>query len=135
METKVKILIVDDDVEMLRLLQDVLVREGYAVSLAQDGSEALIKLRDEPYDFIILDNVMPGLNGLELLPGMKVLQPDAHVILITAFGDRETALGAMGKGATAYLAKPFGMSVLTQMIKKTLEQKIRPGTGDRRLET
>lgn len=120
---EIKILVIEDDAEMLRLLQDVLVREGYLVSLARDGSEALVKLREEQYDFIILDNVMPGLKGMEILPGLKLMQPEAAVILITAFGDRETYHEAIGKGATAYLAKPFGMSVLIQMIRKALEQK------------
>lgn len=121
---RVKILVVDDDVEMLRLLEDVLAREGYSVSLAENSSEALIKLNEEQYDFIILDDRMPGLNGLEVLPGIKLVQPRVAVILTTAFGGRETYQEAIGKGAMAYLAKPFGMSVLTQMIRKALEQRV-----------
>ncbi len=121
-----KILVVDDDPEMRRLLEDVLSREGYTVFQAENGSEALLKLRERSYDVIILDKIMTGLSGLEILPGIKVVQPEARVILITAFGDRETYLEALGKGATAYLAKPFGMSVLVQMVKKALEQKTCP---------
>lgn len=121
-----KILIVDDDQEMRQLLEDVLTREGYTVSCAKNGSEALLRLREESYDVIILDKIMTDLSGLEILPGMKLVQPEAQVILITAFGDRETYLEAIGKGATAYLAKPFGMSVLIQMVKKALEQKTCP---------
>jgi len=121
-----KILVVDDDPEMRRLLEDVLTREGYAVFQAENGSEALLKLRERSYDVIILDKIMAGLSGLEILPGMKMVQPEARVILITAFGDRETSLEALGKGATAYLAKPFGMSVLVQMVKKALEQRTCP---------
>lgn len=120
-----KVLVVDDDQEMRRLLEDVLTREGFLVIQAKDGSEALLRLREESYDVIILDKIMTDLSGLEILPGMKLVQPEAQVILITAFGDRETYLEALGKGATAYLAKPFGMSVLVQMVKQALEQKSR----------
>lgn len=125
-----KILVVDDDPEMRQLLEDVLTREGYVVFHAKNGSEALLRLREESYDVIILDKIMTDLSGLEILPGIKLVQPEAQVILITAFGDRETYLEAIGKGATAYLAKPFGMSVLIQMVKQAIEQKI---GGERRL--
>ncbi|MBI2884030.1 MAG: response regulator [Candidatus Methylomirabilis oxyfera] len=119
-----KVLVVDDDQEMRRLLEDVLSREGFRISQAASGSEALIEIRGTPYDVIVLDKIMTDMSGLEILPEIKHLQPEAQVILITAFGDRETGVEAIGKGATAYLAKPFGISVLVQMVKKAIEQKI-----------
>jgi DNA-binding NtrC family response regulator len=119
-----KILIVDDDQEMRRLLEDVLIREGFQVTQARNGSEALLKIQEVSYQVIVLDKIMPGQSGLDILPEIKRLQPEAQVILITAFGDRETGVEAIGKGATAYLAKPFGISVLVQMVKKAIEQKI-----------
>jgi DNA-binding NtrC family response regulator len=118
-----KILVVDDDQEMRRLLEDVLIREEFRVTQAANGSEALVEIRGTPYDVIVLDKIMTDMSGLDILPEIKRLQPEAQVILITAFGDRETCVEAMGKGATAYLAKPFGMSVLVQMVKKAIEQK------------
>jgi len=122
-----KILVVDDDEEMRRLLDDVLTREGFHVYQAANGSEALLKVQEESYQVIVLDKIMTDLSGIEILPEIKRLQPEAQVILITAFGDRETCVEAMGKGATAYLAKPFGMSVLVRMVKKAIEQKIGDG--------
>lgn len=119
-----KILVVDDDQEMRRLLEDILTREGFHVTQAANGSEALRAIQEASYQVIILDKIMTDLSGIEILPEIKRLRPEAQVILITAFGDRETCVEAMGKGATAYLAKPFGMSVLVQMVKKALEQKI-----------
>jgi DNA-binding NtrC family response regulator len=119
-----KILVVDDDQEMRRLLEDVLIREGFHVTQAANGSEALLKVREVSYQVIVLDKIMTDLSGLEILPEIKQFQPEAQVILITAFGDRETGMEAIGKGATAYLAKPFGISVLVQMVKKAIEQKI-----------
>lgn len=122
-----KILVVDDDQEMRRLLEDVLTREGCLVMQATNGSEALVEIRATPYDVIILDKIMTDMSGLEILPEVKRLQPEAQVILITAFGDRETCVEAMSKGATAYLAKPFGMSVLVQMVKKAYKLKTAGG--------
>ncbi len=119
-----KILVVDDDQEMRRLLEDVLTREGFHVTQAGNGSEALLKIQEVSYQVIVLDKIMPDQSGLDILPEIKRLQPEAQVILITAFGDRETGVEAIGKGATAYLAKPFGISVLVQMVKKAIEQKI-----------
>lgn len=119
-----KILVVDDDQEMRRLLEDVLTREGFHVTQAANGSEALLKIQEVSYQVIVLDKIMTDLSGLDILPEIKRLRPGAQVILITAFADRETCVEAMGKGATAYLAKPFGMSVLVQMVKKAIEQKI-----------
>jgi len=119
-----KVLVVDDDQEMRRLLDDILTREGFHVTQAANGSEALRKVQEASYQVIVLDKIMTDLSGIEILPDIRRLQPEAHVILITAFGDRETCVEAMGKGATAYLAKPFGMSVLVQMVKKAIEQKI-----------
>ena len=118
-----KILVVDDDQEMRRLLEDVLTKEGFHVTQAANGSEALLKVREVSFQVIVLDKIMADLSGLEILPEIKQLQPEAQVILITAFGDRETGVEAIGKGATAYLAKPFGISVLVQMVKKAIEQK------------
>ncbi len=117
------ILVVDDDQEMRRLLEDVLTREGFHVTQAANGSEALLKIQEVSYQVVVLDKIMTDLSGLEILPAIKRLRPEAQVILITAFGDRETSVEAMGKGAIAYLAKPFGMSVLVQMVKKAIEQK------------
>lgn len=119
-----KILIVDDDQEMRRLLEDVLIREGFQVTQAKNGSEALLKIQEASYQVIVLDKIMPDQSGLDILPEIRRLQPEAQVILITAFGDRETGVEAIGKGATAYLAKPSGISVLVQMVKKAIEQKI-----------
>src|SRR5574337_19013 len=121
---KHKILVVDDDQEMRQLLEDVLAREGFLVTQAVDGADAILRLRNDSYDVIVLDKIMTNQSGLEVLPEIKRLQPEAQIILITAFGDRETYIEAMGKGATAYLAKPFGMSVLVQIVKQAIEQKM-----------
>ncbi|MCZ7625278.1 MAG: response regulator [Candidatus Methylomirabilis sp.] len=93
-----KILVIDDDQEMRRLLEDILTREGFHVTQAANGSEALRTIQEASYQVIILDKIMTDLSGIEILPEIKRLRPEAQVILITAFGDRETCVEAMGEG-------------------------------------
>lgn len=120
---RAKILVVDDDEEMRCLLEDVLVQEGYHVTQARDGPDALLKLRNQKYDLVIIDKNMPGLSGLEILPGIKMMDPQAIVVFITAFGDVDTYLEAMSRGAYDYLNKPLRMSVLKSVIGKALREK------------
>lgn len=115
-----RLLVVDDDTEMRALLADVLSGEGYVVAEAANGAEALIRLRAEPFAAIVLDKNMPGLSGLDLLPGLRTICPDMPVILITAFGDVASYVDAMEKGAFAYVFKPFRMEELL----KTLERAV-----------
>ncbi len=122
----VRLLVVDDDPEMRALLADVLVDTGYAVVEAANGAEALIRLRSESFAAIVMDKNMPGLSGLDLLPGLRTICPETPVILITAFGDVATYLDAMEKGAFAYLFKPFRMDELVQALERALPSPPRP---------
>ncbi|HSC70091.1 MAG TPA: response regulator [Candidatus Methylomirabilis sp.] len=115
-----RILVVEDDAEMRALLADVLRENGNEVVEASNGAEALIRLRAEPFAAIVLDKNMPGLSGLDLLPGMRTLCPDTPVIMITAFGDIATYVDAVEKGASAYLFKPFRMEELLQALRHAL---------------
>jgi DNA-binding NtrC family response regulator len=115
-----RILVVDDDAEMRALLADVLREEGNEVVEASNGAEALLRLRAEPFAAIVLDKNMPGLSGLDLLPGMRTICPEIPVIMITAFGDVATYVDAVEKGASAYLFKPFRMEELLQALRQAL---------------
>jgi len=115
-----RILVVDDDGEMRALLAEVLREAGYDVKEAANGAEALIRLRAESFAAIVLDKNMPGLTGLDLLPGMRVICPETPVVLITAFGDVATYVDAVEKGACAYLFKPFRMEELLQALRQAL---------------
>ena len=117
------ILIVDDDAEMRALLVEVLGHEGYRVAEAADGAEALIRLRSECFDGIIIDKNMPGLSGLDLLPGLRMICPDASIILITAFGDASTHLEALEKGAFEYIFKPFRLEDLLRVLRRAVPPK------------
>jgi DNA-binding NtrC family response regulator len=120
---RMRILVVDDDAEMRALLVDVLSDEGYAVDEVPNGSEALIRLRTESFAAIILDKNMPGLSGLDLLPGLRTICPETPVILITAFGDVSTFMDAMEKGAFEYIFKPFRMEELLLVLHRALPSK------------
>ena len=117
---RMRILVVDDDVEMRSLLADFLADEGYEVEGDRDGAEALIRLRTESFAAIILDKNMPGLSGLDLLPGLRTICPETPVILITAFGDVSAYMNAMEKGAFEFLFKPFRMQELLRVLRRAL---------------
>jgi len=117
---KKRILVVEDDEEMRSLLKDFIEAEGFETDSASDGSEAFRKLAKESFDLIITDVRMPGLTGLEILPGMRKLQPEASIIVITAFGSEEVCRRAFERGATAYLEKPIHFHKLRTLIHENV---------------
>jgi DNA-binding response OmpR family regulator len=119
----VRILIIEDDEEMRALLKDCLVEEGVEADSADNGSEAFRKLVKESFDLIITDIRMPGLTGLDILPGIKKLQPQASVIVITAFGSEEVRRKSFDRGATAYLEKPIRLTKLRALIGEVVSRK------------
>jgi DNA-binding NtrC family response regulator len=85
-----------------------------------NGAEALIRLRTESFAAIVLDKNMPGLSGLDLLPGLRTICPETRIIMITAFGDVATYVDAMEKGAFTYIFKPFRMEELLRVLQQAL---------------
>lgn len=116
-----RILVVDDEENMLKLLQRVLSKEGYEVRTAASGSEAIRLLRDEDFDLIISDLVMPVLSGIDLLQEAKARKPDTQFILITAHGSIGSAVEAMKTGAFDYLTKPFQREEILLAVHKALK--------------
>jgi len=133
------LLIVDDEVNIRRVLSAMLKREGYEVSAAGDGEQALAVLSRSPVDVVITDLVMPRLGGLELLKRVSADFPDVPVIMITAHGTVDTAVEAMKAGAFDYITKPFDQEELKKVIAKAtrardLEREhvhLAAGDGDR----
>jgi DNA-binding NtrC family response regulator len=119
-DDRTRVLVVDDDGEMRALLVDVLSEEGYDVEQVPNGAEALIRLRTESFAAIVLDKNMPGLSGLDLLPGLRTICPETPIIMITAFGDVATYVDAMEKGAFTYIFKPFRMEELLRVLQRAL---------------
>jgi len=119
----VRILIIEDDEEMRALLRDSLLEDGIEFDSAENGSEAIHKLVEEPFDLVITDIRMPGLTGLDILPWIKRLQPETFVVVITAFGSEEVRRKSFDRGAMAYLEKPINMDRLKTLIQEMVSTK------------
>jgi len=113
-----RILVVDDDPEMRRLLVDFLEREGFLVDQATDGAETLRRIREEHYESVVLDKNLLGESGLDILPRLRALIPATPVILITAFGDERTCEEAFTRGSYDILLKPFDMDDLLHVLRQ-----------------
>jgi two-component system, NtrC family, response regulator PilR len=120
MPDTIRILIVDDDAEMRALLAGELRREGYQVTGAADGAEAVLACRSAQFDVILMDKNMPGPSGLDLLPGLRRTWPHSQIIMMTAFGDVSSSVEATQKGAADFLFKPFRIEEMKSAIRKTL---------------
>jgi len=129
-ENKGRILIVDDEVNARAALVELLRDEGYAVEAAADAFKALGKAADFAPDLVLTDLKMPGMDGLALLARIRENDPDLPVVMMTAFGEVETAVRAMQAGARDYLAKPVNVSELSVIVARELEhRRIRQEAG------
>lgn len=120
---KKKILFVDDDPEMRELIVEFFRTEGYSVSEAQNGKDALTQIAQSEFDAVITDLRMQEMDGLSLLREIHSHYPLLPVILITAFGSIETAVEAIKEGASNFVPKPFKMQTLKAIVDKAIEQK------------
>lgn len=116
-------LVVEDDQRMRELLRELFEREGYFVETASDGSRAFELLQGKAFDIIITDLKMPDVDGMAVLEKAKETQPDALVIVITAYGTVESAVEAMKLGAYDYITKPFDPERLMLIIKRAVEYR------------
>lgn len=116
-------LIVEDDQRMRELLEELLLREGYNVEKAGDGSNAFDALHRKAFDIVITDLRMPDADGISILQKTKELYPDSLVIVITAYGTVESAIEAMRLGAYDYIQKPFDPDRLMLTIKKAVDYR------------
>ena len=121
--TTAKLLVVDDERSMRELLSIVLRREGYDVTLAENGRAAIEHLESGRFDLLISDIKMPDMTGVDVLRAAKRLDPDILGIMITAFASADTAIEAMRLGAHDYLSKPFDVDELKMKVRNALEQR------------
>ncbi|WP_374079486.1 sigma-54-dependent transcriptional regulator [Bdellovibrio bacteriovorus] len=120
---KSRILVVDDEESIREFLEIMLKKEGYEVTLAEDGQKAKDLLTKKTFDMIISDLQMPHVTGIELLKHVKESYPDTVFMLITAFGTTETAVEAMKMGAYDYLTKPFKIDEVRLNIQNALRSR------------
>jgi len=123
MSTRGIIHIIDDEPIIHDVLGQLLTSEGYEVEPSMSGEEALAKHSSQAFDLILLDLLMPGLDGIEVLKRIKRIDPLAMVIIITAYASVESAISAMKIGAFDYIQKPFKHDDLLMTIHRALEHK------------
>jgi two-component system response regulator PilR (NtrC family) len=123
MSSKGIIHLIDDEPVIHDVLGQLLTSEGYEVEISASGEEALEKFPSHSFDVILLDLLMPGMDGIEVLRRIKKVDPLAAVIIITAYGSVESAIAAMKIGALDYVQKPFKHDDLLLAIEKALERK------------
>ena len=117
---KGRILVVDDEPNARTALTELLLEEGYIVEAAGDGFEALGRLAAFAPDMVLTDLKMPGMDGLELMSWLRERDPALPVVVMSAFGDVETAVGIMRAGARSYLRKPVNLIELTAVLAEEL---------------
>jgi two-component system, NtrC family, response regulator AtoC len=130
------VLIVDDELNIRRVLAAMLARDGYEVTTAADGEQALAVLQKTPVHVVVTDLVMPRVGGMELLQRVGAEFPDVPVIMITAHGTVDSAVAALKAGAFDYVTKPFEQEELKKVIAKATRahdlerQNVHPGAAE-----
>ncbi len=121
--TETRVLVVDDEEIVRESLGGWLEKDGYQVTRAPDGRAAVERMKGGRWNVVLVDLKMPGLDGLQVLEEARKLQPDAAVIIMTAYATVDTAVTAMKLGAFDYLVKPFDPEELTLLMKKVVAQQ------------
>ena len=134
-----RILVVDDDRRITAMLRRALAYEGYEVDLAPDGAKGLLSARDRPPDIVILDVMMPGLDGLEVCRRLRSAG-DVPILMLTARDEVPDRVAGLDAGADDYLVKPFALEELIARVRALLRRREgSTGTllsfGDLRLDT
>jgi two-component system, response regulator, stage 0 sporulation protein F len=124
-----KILVVDDEEGARELFFTILSDEGYDITLANNGEEALARFKSDAYDLVVTDIKMPVMDGLQLLQEIRKTGSKTDVIMVTAYGEVESYLKAMSLGAAEYINKPIRIKELKRIVHKVLtERKARLGS-------
>lgn len=122
-EKQTHILVVDDEISMCELLDFMLEKEGYAVSTAGSGKEAIAMIGKQDFDLLLCDIRLGDMTGIDVLRAAKAKNPNTVVIMISAYASAETAVQAMNDGAYDYLPKPFDNNELRQAVARALEMR------------
>jgi DNA-binding response OmpR family regulator len=128
-----KILVIEDEARILAFLERGLEAEGYAVACAADGRSGLARAVDEHWDLVLLDLLLPGLTGLEVLEALHRRRPDLPVLILSARTDLQTKLQGFHLGACDYVAKPVALDELLARVRVQLRRA--GADGDTSLRT
>jgi CheY-like chemotaxis protein len=119
---ELKILIVDDDKRLAAALNSLLSEENHSVVVCENGLEGIQKCREEKFDLVITDLMMPGATGLDLLRETRRISPETLVVLVTGYASLESAVQAIREGAYDYIAKPFKLEEIKVLIHNASER-------------
>ncbi|MDH3903488.1 MAG: response regulator, partial [Xanthomonadales bacterium] len=120
---KKQILIADDEEIVVRSCLRILSDKNYDIDVASNGLEAIASVAEKDYDMLILDIMMPKMNGIEVLQRVKETHPDIDVIMITGLNEIDTAVKAMKLGALDYLPKPFDPEEFELVVTRAFERR------------
>ena len=118
-----RILVVDDDESIRKVLATILEEEGYTVDTSKNGKEAITKSRKNFYNLALIDIRLPDMEGTRLLATVKDTTPRMRKIIITGYPSVQNAIEALNRGADAYVLKPFDMEKVIETIKKQLKEQ------------
>lgn len=121
--SETRILIVDDEDTLRMTLADLLASEEREIVTAASGEEALAYLEDGTFDLLVVDLIMPGIDGLQVIDVAQKLSPQARIIMLTAYGTLDSAIQAMRRGATDYLLKPASAPQIEAAVDRALQQR------------
>jgi DNA-binding NtrC family response regulator len=127
LEEKANILIVDDDISLCKIVSLILEHNGYAVTTAMDGPEAIEKVRENPFDMIFMDVKMPGMNGTETFREVNKIRPETLVMMMTAYAVEDLVQEALDEGAYGILYKPLDMEQVLKLLDEVLKKKEKKG--------
>jgi len=123
MDKTARILVVDDDESVRKVLSLILEEEGYIVDTAENGKEAIEKSESKCYNLALIDIRLPDMKGTKLLTAMKETTPKMAKIIITGYPTLKNAIETVNKGADAYILKPFNMDNVLETIKEQLKKQ------------
>ncbi|MBP1852871.1 response regulator [Rhizobium halophytocola] len=124
-----KVLLIDDDVELTSLLSEYLVEEGFEVESSDDARAGIVQIADAGVDIIILDVMMPRMNGIDALQRIR-RRSEVPIIMLTAKGDDVDRISGLNLGADDYIAKPCSPGELVARIRAVLRRAGKPGAGE-----
>jgi two-component system KDP operon response regulator KdpE len=116
------VLVVDDEPALRKALRTSLVASGFAVEEARDGEEALLTARRHPFDLVLLDINMPGINGIDACRRMRGISPRAGIVMVTVRDSEDDKVRALEAGADDYVTKPFKLRELTARLRAVLRR-------------
>ena len=121
---KPRLLLVDDEIPFVANLLKLLSRRGYEVSTAHDGDSALRLVQEREFDVVILDQNMPGKDGITVLRELKKKQPNLEVVILTGYGSVDMALKGFELGIYDYTSKPIQLADLEAKIRQAFQRKM-----------